>query len=203
MDYPTALIFVFNHVVNVIEPVPSRFRANLVLSQLRSVDDTGGSAVSLFGKRNLILSLLDYATVLNLQLSMTGQVKSELLQHQAWLYLSYLCLVEFSACVHAQLLQLCLTLCDPMDCRLLCPQDSPGKDPGVSCHFLLHSIFPTQGSNLRLLCLLHCRWILYPWSHWGDPLWGVHEQMYMIRSWHSKSLLSNIIFPKVCSSEVL
>ena len=121
MDYPTALIFVFNHVVNVIEPVQSRFRANLVLSQLRSVDDTGGSAVSLFGKRNLILSLLDYATVLNLQSSITDQVKSELLQHQAWLYLAYLCLVEFSACVHAQSLQLCLTLCNPMDCRLLYP----------------------------------------------------------------------------------
>ena len=27
--------------------------------------------------------------------------------------------------------------------------------PGVSCHCLLHSIFPTQGSNPLLLCLLH------------------------------------------------
>ena len=29
------------------------------------------------------------------------------------------------------------------------------------CHFLLQGIFPTQGSNLHLLCLVHCRWILY------------------------------------------
>ena len=27
----------------------------------------------------------------------------------------------------------------------------PGKDTGVGCHFLLQRIFPTQGSNLRLL----------------------------------------------------
>ena len=30
--------------------------------------------------------------------------------------------------------------------------DSPGKNTGVSCHFLLQGIFSTQGSNL---CLLH------------------------------------------------
>ena len=30
---------------------------------------------------------------------------------------------------------------------LLCPWDSPGKNTGVSCHFLLQGIFPTQGSN--------------------------------------------------------
>ena len=39
--------------------------------------------------------------------------------------------------------------------RLLCPWGSPGKDTGVGCHFLLQGIFLTQGSNLRLLCLLH------------------------------------------------
>ena len=40
--------------------------------------------------------------------------------------------------------------------RLLCPWDSPGKNTGVGCHFLLQGIFPTQGSNPLLLCLL--RW---------------------------------------------
>ena len=35
--------------------------------------------------------------------------------------------------------------------RLLCPWDFPGKNTGVGCHFLLQGIFPTQGSNLRLL----------------------------------------------------
>ena len=33
--------------------------------------------------------------------------------------------------------------------------DSPGKNTGVSCHALLQGIFPTQGSNPHLLCLLH------------------------------------------------
>ena len=47
-------------------------------------------------------------------------------------------------------LQLCLTLCDPMDyglypARLLCPSDSPGKNIGVGCHPLLQDILLTQG----------------------------------------------------------
>ena len=42
--------------------------------------------------------------------------------------------------------------------------DSPGKKTGVGCHSPLQGIIPTQGSNLGLL---HCRWILYCWSHQG------------------------------------
>ena len=33
--------------------------------------------------------------------------------------------------------------------------DSPDKNTGVGCHALLQGIFPTQGLNLHLLCLLH------------------------------------------------
>ena len=50
--------------------------------------------------------------------------------------------------------QSCQTLCDPMDCSL-CPWDSLGKNTRVGCHSLLQGIFPTQGSNLGLLHLLH------------------------------------------------
>ena len=50
----------------------------------------------------------------------------------------------------AQLLQSCLTLGDPLDCWLLCPWVSLGKNTGVGCNALLHGIFPTQGSNLFL-----------------------------------------------------
>ena len=39
--------------------------------------------------------------------------------------------------------------------QVFCPWDSPGKDAGVGCHFLFQGIFPTQGSKLHLLCLLH------------------------------------------------
>ena len=58
----------------------------------------------------------------------------------------------------------CSTLCNPMDCspRLLCPWDSPGKNTGVGCHFLLQGIFPTQGLNPGLPI---CRQMLYCLSH--------------------------------------
>ena len=39
--------------------------------------------------------------------------------------------------------------------RLLCQWDFPGKNTGVGCHFILQGVFPTQGSNPHLLCLLH------------------------------------------------
>ena len=39
--------------------------------------------------------------------------------------------------------------------QALCPWDSPGKNTGEGCHSLLQGIFPTQGSNLGLLRLLH------------------------------------------------
>ena len=35
--------------------------------------------------------------------------------------------------------------------RLTRPWNSPGKNTGVGCHFLLHRIFPTQELNLGLL----------------------------------------------------
>ena len=48
--------------------------------------------------------------------------------------------------------------------RLLCPWDFPGKNIGLGSHALLQGIFPTQGSNLHLLWLLHCRQIPYHWA---------------------------------------
>ena len=53
----------------------------------------------------------------------------------------------------AKSLQLCLTLCDPMDCSPpgSCPWDSTGKNTGMGYHALLQGIFPTQGSNPSLM----------------------------------------------------
>ena len=72
----------------------------------------------------------------------------------------------FQCCVMLCLVaQLCLTLCDPMNCSppgSSVHGDSPGKNIGVGCHALLQGIFPTQGSNPGLL---HCRQILYHLSH--------------------------------------
>ena len=55
----------------------------------------------------------------------------------------------------SEVAQSCLTLCDPMDTRLLRPWDFLGRSTGVGCHFLLQGFFPTQGLNLCLLHLLH------------------------------------------------
>ena len=56
-----------------------------------------------------------------------------------------------------------------MDCSLLRPWDSPGKNTGVGCHFLLQGIFPTQGSNPGLLL---CRHTPYHLSHQGSQSYG-------------------------------
>ena len=55
--------------------------------------------------------------------------------------------------------------------RLLCSWNLPGKNTGVGCHFLFQGIFPTQGSNLRLLCLLH-------WQADSLPLASLGKHMY-------------------------
>jgi len=78
----------------------------------------------------------------------------------------------YRACVRAKSLQSCLTLCNAMDCSL----------PGSSVHgilqarilewvyhALLQGIFPTQGSNLRLLCLLHRQRGSLPLAPPGKP----------------------------------
>ena len=69
--------------------------------------------------------------------------------------------VERQMCI---VVQLCPTLCDPMDCSppgSSVHGDSLGKNTGVGCHALLQGIFPTQGSNPGLP---HCRLILTIWA---------------------------------------
>ena len=56
--------------------------------------------------------------------------------------------------------------------RLFCPWDSPGKNTGVDCHFLLQGIFLTQGSNLGLL---HCRQTLPSEPPGKFPFYGYVE----------------------------
>ena len=48
--------------------------------------------------------------------------------------------------------------------------DSPGKNTRVDCHALLQRIFPTDGSNPRLLCLLHWQAGSLPLVPPGKPL---------------------------------
>ena len=80
-----------------------------------------------------------------------------------------MCVCVF-VCVRAGCAQVCLTICDPMDCSLLlCPWDFPGWNIGVGYHFLLQGIFLTQGSNLDLLCLLHRQADSLSLCHLGSP----------------------------------
>ena len=53
--------------------------------------------------------------------------------------------------------------------RLRHPWDSPGKNTGMGCHFLLQCVkVKTQGSNPGLL---HCGWIVYQLSHQMVKTW--------------------------------
>ena len=55
----------------------------------------------------------------------------------------------------AKLLQLCPTLCDPIDGLLpgsLCPWDSPGKNTAVGCHFLFQYMTVKSESEVAQSC---------------------------------------------------
>ena len=60
-----------------------------------------------------------------------------------------------TSCCCCSAAQSCWTLYGSMDrsppTRLFYPWDSPAKNTGVGCHFLLQGIIPTQGSNPHLL----------------------------------------------------
>ena len=75
--------------------------------------------------------------------------------------------------------------------RLLCPWDSLGKSTGVSCHFLLQGIFPTQGSNLGLL---HCRQILYHWATWEASSYVYISHLYNCLAISISFILSTALF---------
>ena len=73
-----------------------------------------------------------------------------------WSTWSLLFYFALGSCMHACMLnrfshvRLAATLWT-IAAKLLCLWDSPGKNTGMGCHFLLQGIFPTQGLNLHLL----------------------------------------------------
>ena len=105
-----------------------------------------------------------------------------------WVGLSFcLLVVEFftySGCVCVCLVaQLCLTLCDPMDCSppgASVRGDSPGKHIGMGCHVLLQGIFATQGSNPGLP---YGRRILYQLSHQRSPILWILDPYQGLPRW--------------------
>ena len=70
-----------------------------------------------------------------------------------------------------------LRICDPMDWGYSVHRIFPGKNIGTGCHFLLHGIFPTQGSNLFLFHLLHWQVDSLSLRHLGSPWnWSIKMQ---------------------------
>ena len=63
--------------------------------------------------------------------------------------------LNVAAAAAAKSLQSCPTLCDPIDGRPpgSCPWDSPGKNTGVGCHFLLQCMKVKSESEVAQLCL--------------------------------------------------
>ena len=55
------------------------------------------------------------------------------------------------------------------------PWDSLGQNTGVGCHALLQGIFPIQGSNLCLLCLLHWQVGSLPLVPPGKPIFYINH----------------------------
>ena len=93
--------------------------------------------------------------------------------------------------------QSCPTLCDPVDCSLAGSYVHGIFQARIleqGCHFPPPGYLPSPGIKVsESLCLLHCRWILYPLSHQGSPTHlclilskGTQDQ-------HQTSLLESII----------
>ena len=63
-------------------------------------------------------------------------------------------LFKLSAAAAAKSFQSCLTLCDPIDGSPpgSCPWDSPGKNTGVGCHFLLQFMKVKSESEVAQSC---------------------------------------------------
>jgi len=71
----------------------------------------------------------------------------------------------FPLCVCAKSFQSCLSLCDPMDCSLPVSSvhgDSPGKNTGVGCHFLLQCM--KVKVKMKVKSLSRVRLLATPWT---------------------------------------
>ena len=93
--------------------------------------------------------------------------------------------------VCAKLLLSCPTLFDTLDCSPPCSavHGILQASTGMCCHALFQGMFLTQGSKLCLLCLLHCRWVLYHWASWEAT--GYHTLSWNCTQFHSTGGLSN------------
>ena len=79
-------------------------------------------------------------------------------------------LTKCDSCMHAQSHP---TLATPwtVACQAPLSMGFSRQHIEVGCHFLLQGIFPTQASNLHLLCFLHWQVDSLPLHHVGSPYW--------------------------------
>ena len=89
--------------------------------------------------------------------------------------------------VHAKSLQLCLILCDLMDYRLTGSSVhgflQATQNTGLGCCALLLGIFPTQGSNPHLLCLLHLLVCSLPLMPPKKPIHAAWHSLHIVIKW--------------------
>ena len=89
----------------------------------------------------------------------------------------------------------------------------PSKNTGVGCHFLLQGIFPTQGLNSHLLCLLHWQVDYWPLTLLGSPNTNIDisKEIYCeglahvnmeAEKFHNLLLASGALESQWCSSSV-
>ena len=90
--------------------------------------------------------------------------------------LPFLPVINLPCCLVARSCQLFATPWTVI-ARLPCSWDFPGKNTGVSCHFLLQGIFPTQGSNPHFLYR-----ILYCWATGEAPTFSRLGKRWLGRS---------------------
>ena len=110
-------------------------------------------------------------------------------------------------CMHAKLVQLCPTLCDPMDC-------SP---PGSPVHGILQArmlewvampppgVFSIQGLNPRLLHLLHWQACSLPLVPPGKPFYWVMIAIFPFTTWGTDDIpwIPVIVFQALIKQQLL
>ena len=69
------------------------------------------------------------------------------------------------------------------------PWESPGKNTGVGCHFLLLGIFPTQGLNSNLLSFLHPQMNSLQLASPGKPRYMYTSSSFWRRKWQPTPVL--------------
>ena len=157
-------------------------RASLVVQRVKHLPTIWETRVQSLGREDpLEKELAIHSSTLVLKISWTekpGRLESmgsQRVGHNWVTWLTYLQEPEIKLPTSAGggdlVAKSCPTLATPwtVPARLLRPWDSPGKNTGVGCHFLLQGIFLTQGSNSHLSSLLHQQGIHYHLCYLGSP----------------------------------